>query len=243
MKYIAKSLVVASALIGASSASAMGCFDFGCVSPYVGAEYEWTRSNTHHRHSDSDGVFSRHSLAKSYNGGNIFLGGRWCDFGLELGYDFTGRKSRTFRGAPGARLVPGTTATFGTDFAKVKNRFDGWHVDLNGYMPVCDCLELIGSLGYGWVRPRFSVDYAIVDTAGTRLFTADDISNHNRYRGVFRLGAGAQYMVTECVGIRGMVRWKNINHRNRANSTSLAFVGSTRAKDAVSLSAGAFMKF
>ncbi len=243
MKYIAKSLVVASALIGASTASAMGCFDFGCTSPYFGAEYEWTRSNTHHRHND---FFENrnHSLAKSYNGGNIFLGARWCDFALEAGYDFTGRKTHSARGLNNTTTVTTAAGTFtGTPFVRVKNRFDGWHLDLNGYMPVCDCLELIGSLGYGWTRAKFNVNYALVDTAGTVLVRANDVSHHSNYKGVFRLGVGAQYMVTECVGLRTMVRWKNINHNNRARSNSFAFNGTTRARDAVSVSAGAFVKF
>lgn len=232
MKYIAKSLVVASALIGASTASATGCFDFGCMSPYFGAEYEWTRSNTHHRND-----FRRGGLAKTYNGGNIFLGARWCDFALEGGYDFTGKKSRRFANIP---FISRTTGLPSTLTARVHNRFEGWHLDANGYMPVCDCLELIGSLGFGWTRAKFGSEFVIVDANGAR---ARHTSNHSGYKGVFRIGAGAQYMVTECVGLRTMVRYKTGNHNHTHNARNFALRATNRAKDAVSLSAGAFVKF
>lgn len=256
MKNIAKGLIVAGAMIGTGAASAF-CLDDLC--PYVGGEYEWTSTSGNRDHHHGRG------FAKSYNGGNFFIGGRWCDFGVEVGYDFTQRKNRrharTFTqdqlanviGADRAAAFFAGTGNTGAAFSRTRSRFNGWHIDLNGYMPVCDCFELIGQIGYGWMKPHVSSAFALTNNvAGVTLpgFTARGnalvhrLHSRGGYKGVFRLGAGGQYMVTDCVGLRGMLRWKNMNQlRSGVRGDDNFRRHHHKARDAFSLAAGVFVKF
>lgn len=267
MKDIAKGLLIAGAMIGASSVSA---FDLCGGCPYVGAEYEWTSTGGNNHHNGGDD-FRRHhrGFGKNYNGGNFFVGARWCDFGAEFGYEFTERKKRsrrvTLTGTQLERLI-GTTdanaylAAGGTGVTgfRTKSRFEGWHLDFNGYMPVCDCVELIGSIGYGWMKPNVSAaialarpgtftlpDFAVSPNGGV-LF--QKLHTHRGYKGVFRLGAGIQSMLTECIGARAMIRWKNTNNlrvhgRHGSSTANLTHHHSFKPNNAWSLAAGVFVKF
>ena len=230
---IAKSLLVAGAIMGVNSANAM--MNFEEVSPYFGADYEWSHMKgagasqlNMHEHVQSLNRF----YPKSYSGANIYLGGRWCDWGIEVGYDVTGRKTRRQRvpvsriSGPADQFEVFGAPTFGAlvpgDTLSVRVKQTGWHLDFNGYLPLCDCWELIGTVGLGWVKPKLSITGthlpANVITPGV---LNDSLRLSTKYRGMFRLGAGVQYMVTECIGFRGLIRWKNtdklrVNLRNAA---------------------------
>lgn len=267
MSKIAKSLLVAGAMIGASTANAM--VNFEEISPYAGADYEWS----HMKGAGSSQIssleriesFSRY-YPKSYSGANIYLGGRWCDWGIEVGYDVTGRKNKRQRvvdsgseenAASAFRFF--ATPAFGSletgDTFSVRVKQTGWHVDFNGYLPLCDCWELIGTVGLGWVKPKLSI-------TGTHLAAnvntlTESLNVSTKYRGMFRLGAGAQYMVTECIGFRGLIRWKNtdklrVNLRNAvpvstrpagSNTARFTHLSFRPFKDTFSVAIGAFVKF
>lgn len=251
MKYIANSLLIAGAIMGAGSASAMGLGDFGFdnVSPYIGGEYEWSSMKGANTNPSIRGLSYRNLVSNSYSGGNIFLGGRWCNFATEIGYDFTGTKKKHL--GANSHNIAGLNANF--DHALVlgdrfesKVRLSGWHVDFNGYMPLCDCWELIGSVGYGWMKAKTSIT-SVYTGRNIGSLTRRGLHAHSSYKGMFRLGVGAQYMVTECVGLRGMLRWKNTEklHVSVRNNDPLASrsVSMKPFKDTISLSAGVFVKF
>lgn len=266
MKDIAKGLLVAGAIIGASSATA---FSFEEICPYVGAEYEWS----HMKGAGANRVNAfqtAHSFGrfypKSYSGANFFVGGRWCDFGAELGYTFTGKKSRTarFRQEDVTTQLLNAfdqfngfdTGTFGAlalnDSLRTSVKLNSWHVDFNGYLPICECWEAIGSIGYEWARAKMHITgtHAAANVIAGQPNVLG-LNVHGRYKGFFRLGVGTQYMVTECIGLRAMVRWRNteklsvkINSLNpNVTNPALRQVTFKPFKDSVSLAVGAFFKF
>lgn len=193
MKKIVKSLVVLAAfLIGHSTYAFIDGF-----SPYVGGDALWWSSVV--KRVDKLGG---NRPAKNYWGGNIFLGGRFCeDWGLEIGYSWTGKKSKseTFNGYA-AGLLPDAHAQ-----ASFKNRFQQYYLDLNGYLPLDECWELMGSIGIGSVKSKlqFQIDRSY---DGRAINYKIPLRSH-KTKAVLRLGVGAQFMATECFGIRGMVRW------------------------------------
>lgn len=247
MKNIAKGLLVAGAIVGASTAVA-GLED---VSPYLGGEYEWSTTSGRHTNPSVRGLSHRHLHTKSHSGANFYVGGRMCNFAAEVGYAFTNTKKRhhlvntrnvsTLNTFFDANLLPG-------DKIHGKTRLSGWHLDFNGYVPVCDCWELIGSVGYGWKRPNVDSHTVYAAPRATPLARRSNHA-HASYKGMVRLGLGAQYMVTECVGFRAMARWINteklsVNLRHRHDNTVLARSVALRPyKDTISLSAGLFVNF
>lgn len=266
MKEIAKGLLVAGAIIGVSSATAMGFED---VCPYVGAEYEWS----HMKGTGANRVNAFQTAGslgrfypKSYSGANFFVGGRWCDFGAEIGYTFTGKKSRTAHFGQAdvnnteildafEQVNDFSPTNFGNlalnDALKTTVKLNGWHVDFNGYLPICDCWELIGSVGYEWIKPKIRIvgTHASANVVAGQP-SAAALNMHSSYKGLFRLGVGTQYMVTECIGLRAMVRWKNteklcadIVSQKLNPSAALVHVRFKPFKDTISLAAGAFVKF
>lgn len=254
MKQIAKSLVLVGAMVSAGAASAF--IDEVC--PYVGAEYQqlWLKG----RH------FWHNRVAKSYPGASIFLGAKFSPcWGAEIGYSFTGRKRRT---TGFDRTNFGTGLLFPATFfdpnlrVRTSTRFNSFYFDLNGYVPLDDCWELIGSVGISAMKPKVSAHFErSTFTTVTNPFFANNGngfgSHHGKSKAVWRLGVGAQYGFTECVFIRGMIRWQGtsalrVNRRddgffNRtAFNTNTFFNGGHRNKpfrDAVSASLGLFLKF
>lgn len=253
MKYIAKSLLIAGAMIGVSSATAMGLGDFDCMTPYLGAEYEWSTTSGRNSNPSIRGLSHGHLHGKSRSGANFFLGGRWCNFATEIGYDFTSSTKRH-------TLVNARNAAILNDFVDSnlvagdrlhgKTRLSGWHIDFNGYLPVCECWELVGSVGFGWTKAHVS-SHSVYAGSRVAAITSNRFSHHahSSYKGNVRLGAGAQYMMTECVGLRMMARWKNtekvtVNTRHRGNNSLACRSATLRPfKDTISLSAGLFVKF
>jgi len=213
MKNLVKSLVVASALSVAGTASADW---FDCFSPVIGADYYqvWTspkNSNLNIRH------------ARDYPGATIYVGGRADCFGLEVGYDVSATRSRAFT----AGATSGTT--------RVQRQ--GWHIDLIGYMPLdCfECVDLFGTIGWGWIQPRRTFNI----TSGPALGFATN-NNSRRGNSVLRLGIGANYMFTECVGARLKLGYES--------TSTIRFTGPAGTSyrpfgDSFTLAVGAFVKF
>jgi opacity protein-like surface antigen len=233
MKQLAKSLVIAGALAVAGSAVA----EFGDINPYVGADLQLTKMKAK---APFDSI-----LSKSFPGAGFYLGTKFHEnFGVEAGYNWSKSQSRTvdvgarFDGAPGAGFGFGTAAQAGV---KTKLRRNSAFFDVVGFLPVMDCVELIGSVGYGYVMPKLSIQTA----AGTAI-TGYDLKNQS----VLRVGLGASYMVTDMVGLRAKLGWENTKHthfKNNDDRKALRARGGALAtrplKDSTTLNVGAFVKF
>lgn len=217
MKRMVKSLLfITTFLLGSSAA-----YGFDGFSPYVGLEGIWQYTALKNQVTDNVNI-RRSALPKSYWGGNIFLGGRFCDmWGLELGYSLTTKRSRNHR----------------VDDSKFSNRFSTVYLDLNGYLPLDNCWDLIGSIGVAAVKPKFNE----TESDGTPI---DGLSISNKSRAAFRLGAGAQYMITECFGIRALVRWETTSSlRTRVAVAGAQTFTFKPFRDSVIGSLGVFWRF
>lgn len=228
MKNLAKSLVVAGAMAVAGTASADW---FDCFCPVIGIDYYqvWMKAKN---------GFSNFA-AKNYPGGTIYVGAKFADcLGFEIGYDTSTNKSRNWT-VPAGTFGAATSVTGTT-----KIRRSGGHIDLIGYMPIdCfDCVELFGSIGYGWVEPKITVTTSsVVDPFGGAIATTS-----GKGRSVLRLGAGINYMLSECIGVRAKIGYEstssirvngNANFVNNTTLTNKPFRGSA------TLALGAFLKF
>lgn len=161
-------------------------------------------------------------LPSSYNGGNFYAGVRVCDVAAEIGYDFTTKKRNDTR------------------IIKTRVRTDSWHIDLNAFFPIYICTEAIGTIGLASTKATIS---AHVHHAQRNLLRLEPI-NANR-KTILRLGGGVQYLFEECIGIRGLIRWKHIEtFRLRSNSTNQVSGFSNKpCEDAVSITVGVFSYF
>ena len=86
---------------------------------------------------------------------------------------------------------------------KVKDKYKAYGVDAIGYLPIDHegKFELLGSLGIGY----YDVDYKLKDRlSGDRISDGDDGFG-------YRIGAGAQYNITENVAARVMARYVDLD--------------------------------
>jgi len=239
MKQIAKGLMIVGAMLAAGAAS---CEGFDDITPVIGIDGNWSWMRTKSNGADL--------FPKSYWGASPYIGVRWCDFGIEAGYDWMARRNKSNTFTAGTDVVGDLVPVGDTWTTRGRARLDGWHADLLGYLCLDECFDLIGTVGFGWKKPHLSV--RVTDAAGR---TASQTLK-GKSKGVFRLGAGAQWMVTDMVGLRALVRWENtstvkVNNIVVSSSTIPAIpvgtfpnTGNGRLfRDAVSLSVGAFVRF
>jgi len=222
------------------------CYDdyFDCICPYGGVEAKW--QNLVGR-SDWSKVLNRSAW-----GGSVFVGARFMEYlGLEFGYTDLFAKTRNHTFAPGENFF--RNGDTGRAETKVTTRFSSGYVDLNGYYPCFDgCFDFIGSLGVSAMEPRVNIDIVNFGEGDTG-FNIDDGNRLERIKGVpkaiFRLGAGAQYMFCDCVGLRGMIRFENTSAlRFRVPGERFTAPFNTDAlrrpfKDSVSVALGVFAAF
>lgn len=268
MKHIAKSLVLVGAMVSAGSAAAF----LEDICPYAGIGYKqnWTKGKG----------FWSNKVAKSYPGGEVFLGAKFTEcFGAEVGYNWTARKTKTGGFGRHNRFFNNNTFTYNgvtyTGFnnrdwrVKTKTRFQAFYLDLMGYLPLDNCWELIGAVGISSMKGKISANvhhHRRHNNFNGFNYSRDGWRNiesaHGKNKAVWRLGAGASYLFTECVGLRGMVRWEGTealrvgNRHHRRDGCNFNYNGnnyfyggrhghiSKKAfKDTVSLALSLFVKF
>lgn len=226
MKQFARSLLMGGALVCASSAAAVASL-LDDVSPFVGIDYQqrWMNGN-----SDWAKIFPT-----SYAGGSVYVGGRWDCFAVEFGYDFSGSRHRTRTFGAGETFFNGN---IGAVSARTAIQLNGGHIDLIGYVPVVDCLEMMGVVGLGYVFPRINADF------GT-AFNNNGVTLSGRGTAVARIRFGGNYMVTQCIGIRALVGWESTEYLRLRTGRILSALGATNKgwKSSATVSLGAFVKF
>jgi hypothetical protein len=209
------------------------------VMPFVGADFEYSIINPH---NDWRNFFSR-----VFPGGNGFVGVRLSEYiGFELGYDFTGKKEKTHEFIAGETFFnfPSPVLVGTTVHSKIS--FNGWHLDLLGFVPLDHCIDLLLTVGYSATRAKLQFD---VGTVGNPTLLSIIPTLNARGRTFLRLGGGIQWMVTDMTGVRALVRWKNTNRINFRNTPGIDFlvanygVSRTLYKDAVTVAVGVFFRF
>lgn len=181
---VLKKPVVAAAVLGFAITSGVASADFN-PKFYVGAGVDYAKYSINKTAGE---VISANETVKSKGMGLLVpvLGVKFHDnFGVEFGYSFN-KKIK----------INGTTA--GVKYPeeyKVRNGY----LDLMGYLPVMDQLDLIGGVGIGRLMVKKGQNVDINGGSNT------DVKNKFGWR----VKAGAQYNVTSNVGVRALVTYQN----------------------------------
>jgi opacity protein-like surface antigen len=214
MKYVMKKVLIAGAMVAASS-TISACDDMSFT---VGADYQQTfmKSKSAVRLAGRDRDFSAVN-PKSFPGANFYVGAKFHEnLGVELGYNFMSKKR--------------DTTTAGVKVSQ-KLKSSGGYVDANGYFPVADGLDVIGSVGFGFIKIKLFGD--VFSTSSTSANTKNNV--------LPRVGIGAQYMVCDTFGVRAMARWQGtaaVYYKDAVNGNKVK-----PFKSATSLAFGVFAKF
>lgn len=232
MRYIGKRLVLASALLAASTANAdMDMF------PYLGVDY----TQTYMRAKNSWNLI----FPNAYPGASFYVGTRFHEnFGLELGYEWSARRKNNFALPNGSGFFGGTITSPNGLSGTTKIRRTGGYLDVLGTLPVAECVELLGSVGYGWVQTKIETSFSS-EVAGASAASSAIASVSGRGRGVFRIGIGGIFMVTEMVGVRAKINWASTSTlRVKGNALFNSLGYDTKAfRGSTALVVGAFVRF
>ena len=147
------------------------------IKPYVGLDYVYSMSDI----EKIDGV---NAFEEDLNALALSVGAKLHqNFGIEMFYQKSEEGEKKF--------VNG----------KTKDEYQAYGLDVLGYLPVTEKLDLIGSLGIGY----YDVD--IKAKTNSPAISADGDDQGAGYR----LGLGAQYNFTENWGARLMARYVDID--------------------------------
>lgn len=167
----------ASAQAAPASTQQQGTF----FKPYIGAEYQYTHVNYG---SAIDGI-----LDDSLHGGAINIGARvHRNLGVEVGYMATQNGEED--------NVRGTAIDS-------KTSMRGFTVDVMGYLPVGERMELIGTAGLVHLRSEVELS-----APGFGVATADNTDTNGR------VGVGAQYWLSDNLNLRGLVRYQQTDYND-----------------------------
>lgn len=130
-------------------------------------------------------------------------------FGVEVGYlqTQTGKKTTDASAALG---------TSGVDLNS-ELKISGFHADLVGRHELSEKLDLIGSVGMA----RLKADLTLKATSGSVSAEASDDETDTAYRA----GVGAEYALTDNIGMRGMFRYMNVDFDGTADNIMSVGVG------------------
>lgn len=231
MRHIGKSLVIAGALLALSSANAEEMF------PYLGVDY----TQTYMRGRGAWNLI----FPKAYPGAVVYVGTRFHEnFGVELGYDWSTRVTKNYVLPAGSSFFAGTVASPNGLRGNTKIRRTGGYLDLLGTLPVAECVELLGSFGFGWVQAKIVTSFSS-ETAGATPISSTISSVSGKGRGVFRLGFGGIFMVTESVGVRAKINWASTSTLRLKGNAAFSSLGCDAKgfKGTTTLLAGVFVRF
>lgn len=151
--------------------------------PYVGLDYSYTKASTNDVIVE-DALVPSELYENKFNSITLNIGAKLHkNFGIEAFY----QKSSEEKGEASTLYVD--DAPIATD--NIKTSFDAFGLDVQGYLPVNENVELIGSLGLG------KYDFEMKGF-GVKA-NEDEIG--------YRLGGGVQYNINEHFAFRGMARY------------------------------------
>lgn len=233
--------IFAAPIVLLASNSVFADMDF-CATPFIGADVAWRYLNLP---NSKGGQLVKKDRAQ----GDIYAGVKLCDYiGIQAGFESTTARHDT-------RDILGSGDYFGSPYhAEVPNGINrvvttsqlyGWHADLVGYLPFCDCYSLLGSVGVAHLKYKMRWYNPILDSiAEPESAIGATIRTYKQRKIVPRLGLGIQKMITDCAGVRligtweGTSRIKNIS--SKENASSLAKVS---LRNSTTLGFGIFYNF
>lgn len=138
-------------------------------------------------------------LEDNLNGGDVHVGARIHKYlGFELGY------LDTLKGKDSNVLGTGVDS---------KTNVKGGTFDALGYYPIYDKVELIGTVGVS------------VLTADAKLSAGGPSLNLNKTETKPRIGAGAQYWLTDNLNARAIVRYQDADFSDTVNNAIVSSIG------------------
>lgn len=174
-----KSLLLASVALSMFATNA-NAIEF---KPYVGLDYSYTEASTNDVVVE-DVLIPSDFYENTFNSFAINLGTKLNkNFGLEAFY----QKSDSKEGEEISLMVNDTPIA--SD--KIETSFEAFGVDVQGYLPISEKIELVGSVGIG--KYEFEMDG----------FGKNVSENEIGYR----LGGGVQYNMNEHFALRGVARY------------------------------------
>jgi hypothetical protein len=206
---------------------------FDCFFPFVGLDFyqAWMQPK------GDWGKF----LPKNFPGGTLYVGAKFQQyFGFELGYDCSVRKPKNWSYQMGELFF--NTRAIANNNGGTRVRRSGAHVDLMGFIPLRDCIDLLGTLGLGWVQPKIDISQA-ANSLGPVSSPLASLSA--KARGVVRVGGGATYMISDLIGVRAKLGWESTRFlRVRGNNLFYANGFSKKPfRNSATLAVGGFVRF
>lgn len=200
--------------------------------PYTGIDYQqtWMKANT-------NGLFTTKNITpKSYPGANAYIGTKFAEnFGIELGAGSTTNKKKNWSEPEEILGVDGTVA------GNTKIRLSNFYLDLIGFLPITENTEIFGSVGASLVKAKIAINFLTFN--GSQLTSAQlsdlggQLSISTNLKTVLRFGIGANYMITDSIGVRGKLGLENTSNLKPKNSSQKLF------KNSQTFLVGAFFRF
>lgn len=210
------------------------------VTPFFGADAVW-------RHMDFWAGNGENAFKHNAPQGDVYTGFKFCDyFGVQFGYEATSRKNKTVTlNLP--YIISGVMVTSARGLTRnaqivSTHRIKGPHVDLVGYLPICDRyrLALTGSVGIAHLK--LSAQYRYTAFNGVANFNIPPLVFTGR-KTVARLMGGISHQITDCVGVRASVTWEHTAKLRLHHVTRQRIVHTIRPKDSVNYGLGLYILF
>lgn len=173
------------------------------IVPYIGLDAQW-------RYMDFQKGFGQNLVKPNYPQGNIYLGIKFNPYvGIDAGYERTISKTRR------TTLLGGDTwfkKIIDDTFPNRFNIFDtttkikGPHINIIGFLPINDHLELIGSIGIARLKIQITNVQSMM--ANITLVPPDSFE-FVKSKWISRINLGAQYKLTDQFGIRATGGWES----------------------------------
>ncbi len=242
MNKLTKLTKVLLAFILSGMGTAAAAFDWPETSlePYVGLDAQLR--DMQYKRNNGGNVF-----AKQFPQVNGYIGLQFTDcVALELGYEYAFKQNRTVRVGPGQFIVGGAAIAPG-EFIDTNTSayFHGFHGSLVGKLPVWECpnLQLLGTVGVTYLNVHLT-SKPFEDIFGP-LPAGEFDRTFRQSKFIPRLGIGLQHMLTDCIGMRGMIVWEGTNQFSNIKATQVGVDPSVFAslRGSFNYSLGLFMNF
>lgn len=210
--------------------------------PYIGADVQ--RRELSYGNNHGNNVFKKKARHT-----NVYVGTKLCDnFGVEMGYEMTGKTTRNVTLLPGQFEVGGVPIGPGSfQDTYGGTQFHGWHFDLVGFLrfPDCSNLELFGSVGTVNLKAKM-VSITLADENGPVF--PNPIRTFSDNKSLVRVMGGFQYTFCYCLGLRATIGFENTERFNHLladphGNPAMDSIVYARIKNSIIYGIGAFLHF
>lgn len=188
------------------------------LKPYVGIDQQV-------RHIQFDSGFGDNLFHKNYLQSNLFAGIKFNEFfGVEVGYEWTYRRTRSAR-VPEGEILLGQLVPRGLNDTVNSFKIEGFHISLLGDFQVPKHDKLHFTVRVGLARLKSNLIFRPIGVSGIEVDEdgdefpfaqinsdaeiAENSLSFTSKKVVLRVGAGIQYNLTQHVTIRGTIDWEN----------------------------------